>query len=138
MQKQSLHDIYWKKYISETWGQSCSFWNQNWEDIVEEKGRSKQTSCNSSDILILNESNLRWLFLRSLFERIKFNLIFVIPKRPISYAYSTFTSQTRKNRIKQKFSSCYHIQGDPKKTEPTNLWIKFLILVIPLFFFRLQ
>ena len=64
--------------------QSCSFWNQNWENILEEKGRSKYTSSNPREILILNQSNLRWLFLILLSEQIKFNLIVLIPKRPIS------------------------------------------------------
>ena len=65
--------------------QSCSFWNQNWEDILDEKARSKYkyTSCNPRDILMLNESNLRRFFWILLSERIKFNLIALIPKRPI-------------------------------------------------------
>ena len=54
--------------------QSCSFWNENWEHILEEKGRSKYTSSIPREILILNQSNLRWLFLILLSEQIKFNL----------------------------------------------------------------
>ena len=62
--------------------ESCSFEIKLWS-ILEEKGRSKYTSCNPRDIWILNESNLGRLFWILLSERVKFNLIVLIPKRPI-------------------------------------------------------
>ena len=40
---------------------------------MEEKGCSKYTGCNSRDILISNESNLLWFFVKWLFEQIKHN-----------------------------------------------------------------